>query len=588
MTKNRNNLFKSLSLSNNKWQIKECEEREVLTLSQRKNISPLLAKLLISRGINEENINNYLNISLQSNLPDPFLLKDMDISVDRIIYAIEKNQRIGIIADYDVDGSTSATLLFRFLQNFDIKITLKIPNRLTEGYGPNKRIMNDFLKDKINLIFSLDCGTSSFGILDNEKYKNMDVIVIDHHLSESSLPNVFAVINPNRFDENSEFHEMAAVGVTFLFLMALRKRMRDKNFFSINKEPNLLSFLDLVALGTVCDVVKLINYNRLFVSLGLNLITQRKNKVISQLIDNSNLYSTPSSSDLGFIIGPQLNAASRVDDSSLPSKLLITNDNSEIDSICRKLFLLNKKRKLIENSIYEEALIQAKIQKKQKFIIVSGFGWHNGVLGIIASKLISQFYKPTIVFSFDHYFGIGSARSIESIDFGNMILLAKNEGILRSGGGHKMAAGLTIKKNMLNKFQSFLFNQFKQYDDSFFQKIEYFDSRLSINMINQNLLEDIEKLEPFGNGNEEPKFIINDISIEHVKIIKEKHLLIFFRNNYFDNLRAICFNCIGTKLGEYLLNFNNHILEFGCTIKKQNFNGFLQPQIVIKDAMIVN
>ena len=581
-------MFKELSLLNNKWSLKDYNERQVLTLSQRNKISPILAKLLTLRNVQSENVENYLNLNLYNNLPNPFLLKDMKITIDRVIQAIERNQNIGIIADYDVDGSTSAAILIKFFEFYHKKLYLKIPDRLNEGYGPNTRIMNYFLKEKINLVFTLDCGTSSFGILDDEKYKNIDVIVVDHHLSEEKLPNVFSIINPNRFDEKSEYNEMAAVGVTFLFLMALRKRLRQKNFFSKIKEPNLLSFLDLVALGTVCDVVKLDNYNRMFVKIGLNLIKRRKNKSIAQIIDNSNLYHTPTASDLGFVIGPQLNAASRVDDSSLPSKLLISNDISEIEKISRKLILFNEKRKLIENNIFDEALIQVKKQATNKFIIVHGFGWNKGVLGIIASRLINQFYKPTIVISFDQTEGVGSARSINMIDLGSIILIAKKKGLLINGGGHKMAAGLKIKKNLLDDFHTYLTQCFSKYDKSIFQKIKEFDLKITLNTINENLLEDIEKLEPFGNGNEEPKFIISDVKIDYVKILKEKHLLIFFQTDNSINLRAICFNCIGTKLGEYLLNYKNYNLELGCAIRRDNYNKSLLPQMVIMDAMLLN
>jgi len=581
-------LFKELSLLKNIWSLKDCNERQVLTFSQRNKISPILARLLTLRNIASENIESYLNINLYNNLPNPFLLKDMEMTIDRIIQAIEKNENIGIIADYDVDGSTSAAILVKFFKFFPNKLNIKIPDRLNEGYGPNDRIMSYFLKEKINLVFTLDCGTSSFGILDSEKYRNIDVIVIDHHLSEPKLPNVFSIINPNRFDETSEFNEMAAVGVTFLVLMALRKRLRQKKFFSKIKEPNLLSFLDLVALGTVCDVVKLVHYNRIFVKIGLALIKKRKNKPIAQIFDNSNLYYTPTASDLGFVVGPQLNAASRVDDSTLPSKLLISNDKNEIEKISRKLILLNEKRKLIENNIFDEALIQAKKQTTNKFIVVHGFGWHKGVLGIIASRLINQFYKPTIVISFDQTEGIGSARSINMIDLGSIILSAKNKGLLKNGGGHKMAAGLKIQRSLLDDFYLYLTQCFHKYDKSIFQRIEEFDLIISLNSINQNLLEDIEKLEPFGNGNEEPKFIITDIKIEYVKILKEKHLLIFFQTDHSINLRAICFNCINTKLGEYLLHFKNHNFVLGCIIKRDNYKNSLQPQMVIKDAMILN
>ena len=589
MIKILNEVFTSKSLLGNVWKIKDCDERLVLSYSQKNKISPLLAKLLLLRGVKENFIDFFLKPNFNNNLPNPFLLKDMDKSVNRVISAIKQNEIIGIIADYDVDGSTSATILFKFLKHFTNKIILKIPDRLNDGYGPNIKLMDELFNSKVNLIFTLDCGTSAFNIIDHEKYKKIDIIVIDHHLSESILPKVFSIINPNRYDEESEFNQMAAVGVTFLFLMALRKKLRDlKKFNKEIREPNLLSYLDLVALGTVCDVVKLTSYNRIFVKMGLDLIKRRKHKGIAQIIDNSNLYSEPTSSDLGFTIGPQLNAASRIGDSSLPSKLLISNDIRIIESISRKLILLNEKRKLIEDNVFQEALIQAENQIDQKFTLVYGKEWHNGVLGIVASRLITKYYKPTIVISFNKYLGIGSARSINSIDFGTIILNAKKQNLLQSGGGHKMAAGLQIKLENLDKFSFFLKQNFKQFSKDLFKKIELFDSKLSVNEINNELLDVLDQMEPYGKGNPEPQFIIEDIKIDHFKILKEKHLLIFFQNSFLLNLKAICFNCIGTKLGEYLMDFKNHRFNIGCSIKKDDFKETLQPQIIIKDAMIIN
>jgi Single-stranded DNA-specific exonuclease len=263
---------------------------------------------------------------------------------------------------------------------------------------------------------------------------------------------------------------MAAVGVTFLFLMSLRKELRIQKIFNNKKEPNLLSYLDLVALGTVCDVVELKQFNRLFVSKGLELIHKRYHKGISKLIDNSKLNTPPSSQDLGYIVGPQINAASRIDDSSLASKLLITNDIEQIEKISRKLYLLNEKRKLIESKILESANEQAEIQKDSKYILVYGENWHQGVLGIVASKLLDLFNKPVIVLSFLNTYGVGSARSIEGIDLGNIILNAKNKGIISEGGGHSMAAGLKLNHKDLENFKAFLDKSFEHYQDKIFKK----------------------------------------------------------------------------------------------------------------------
>ena len=589
MIKDKNLLFKNKSLLDNFWEIKPYEERLALYSSQKNDISLFLAKLLLIRGIDSESVFDFLNPDIQKQIPNPYLLKDMGSAVKRTITAIVENQKIGIIADYDVDGSTSASILFKFLKLFNDNIYLRTPNRLSEGYGPNLNIMEEMLEKKIDLIFTLDCGTTSFDIIDNNKFSNIDVIIIDHHLSELTLPKVHSIINPNRYDESNEFTQMAAVGVTFLFLMALRKTLRDKDFFKLNiKEPNLVSFLDFVALGTVCDVVSLIGYNRVFVKIGLDLIKQRKNLPISKIIENSNINSTPSSTDLGFIIGPQLNAASRVDDSSLPVKFLISNNLSEIDSISRKLSLFNEKRKLIENNVFQEAIIQAENQINNNYILVYGENWHHGVLGIVASRLIARFNKPSIVLSFINQIGVGSARSIRTIDLGKIILDAKNDNILISGGGHKMAAGLKIHSTYLNNFKNHLDKSFKFFSNEIFQKIEIYDSKLSINEINNDLLETLEKLEPFGSGNHEPKFIINNFLIKSVKVLKDKHLLIFTQNDFSSNLKAICFNCIGTALGDYLINYKNKKLIIGCTIKRNNFDNISSPQIIIKDAMIIN
>ena len=582
-------MFKNKSLLGSYWELKNYDERLILSLSQQNQISPLLAKLLLARNIKGDFVNNFLNPNVKLDFPNPFLLKDMKKSVNRVIKAIKNNENIGIIADYDVDGSTSASILYKFLQNFSNKILLKIPNRLLEGYGPNMRILDEMIQNNINLIFTLDCGTSSHDIIDNIKYKNIDVIIIDHHLSEPILPKIYSIINPNRHDEKNDFKNMAAVGVTFLFLMALRQKLREQKFFNKNIiEPNLLSYLDLVALGTVCDVVDLTSYNRLFVKIGLGLIKQRKNINIAKIIDNSNLNSEPNSSDLGFIIGPQLNAASRLDDSSLPSKLLISDNIADIDSISKKLILLNEKRKLIEKNILDEAITQAIKQNNQNFLLVYGIDWHKGVLGIVASRLMNKFHKPTIVISFMNSIGFGSARSIPSIDLGNIILSAKNKNILINGGGHKMAAGLKINYTLLKKFSLFLTNIFDNLSNDLFQKIETFDSDLSANEINYDLLDIIDQIEPFGSGNPEPKFIIKDFLISNVKILKDKHLLIFFQNDFSSNLRGICFNCLGTNLGDYLLNFKKHKLALGCTVKRNNFNNTSLPQIIIKDAMLID
>ena len=579
---------KSKSLLKRVWREKLLDQNKIQRLSQKKSISEIFSKLLIGRGVDENNLDQFLNPNIIIDTPNPFELKDMKKGVDMCIKALRNNERIGIIADYDVDGSTSASILYKFLNNYTTKLTCKIPNRLSEGYGPNIRLMNEMLNEKVNLVFTLDCGTSSFNIIDHSDYKEIDVIVIDHHLSEYKLPKVGSIINPNRYDEENNYRDFAAVGVTFLFLMALRKQIRELNLFPKIVEPNLMSYLDLVAVGTICDIVNIKNYNRSLVKKGLELIVKRRNKSITSIIDNSNINSTPSAKDIGFFVGPQINAASRIDDSSLASKLLVTNDVNEIETISRKLFLINEKRKIIEETIFNDAIKQIDTQINNKFFVVYNNNWHNGVLGIVASKIVNLYHKPTFVLSFEKNFGVGSGRSIDQIDIGSIVIELKNNNLIENGGGHKMAVGIKIKKDQIDGFKKFLTEKFNKYEEKFFEKIMYYDSEISVNLINSKLINILEQMEPYGKGNEEPQFLIKDIIIENIKVLKNKHILINFKNDLGENLKGISFNILNTEFGDHILKHNQYKFDFLCSIKKDNYSGSNLPQIQIIDAKIIN
>ena len=581
-------MISDISLSNSTWKEKIIDDNYVKRLAQKKFIPEIFSKLLISRQIDEDNFDEFINSDILSNLPNPFELKDMEKAITRCIKALKNNEKIGIIADYDVDGSTSISILYKFLKNFSKNIICKIPNRLSEGYGPNLRIMNEMLNQKVTLLFTLDCGTSSFNIIDNPDYKSIEVIVIDHHLSEFNLPDVHSIINPNRYDEKNNYKDLAAVGVTFLFLMALRKRIRELKLFKNIKEPNLMSLLDLVAVGTICDVVNVNYYNRSLIKKGLDLIIKRQNKSLSKIIDNSKINHTPSASDIGYLIGPQINAASRIDDSSLASKLLISNDEVEIENISRKLFLINEKRKIIEKNIFEEAINQAIDQKNNKFIIVYRDNWHPGVLGIVASKLVALFNKPSFVICFNNNIGSGSGRSINNIDIGTIVIELKKNKLIEEGGGHKMAIGLKLQKNKLKEVIKFLNHKFTFFDDNLFNKIIYYDAEISVNQINNEFLKMIDLMEPFGKGNEEPLFLVKDIYINRIKIIKDKHILIFFQNDIGLNMKGISFNSTKSELHEYLIKNKNYKFEFICSLKRDNFSSNEIPQIQIIDTKVVN
>ena len=581
-------MINNTSLSYNKWKEKLIDDNLIKSLSQKKIISELFAKLLIARGVNEENYDHYVKPTIDYDIPNPFELKDMEKGITRCVEALKNNEKIGIIADYDVDGSTSVSILVKFLNNFTKNIIYRIPNRLSEGYGPNIRLMKEMLKENVKLLFTLDCGTSSFNTIDHPDFKNIDVIVIDHHLSEFKLPKVHSIINPNRFDEQNNYKDFAAVGVTFLFIMALRKKIRDLELFSQIKEPNLLFLLDLVALGTICDIVNIKNYNRVLVKKGLELIIKRQNKSIAKMIDNSKISFTPSAKDIGYFIGPQINAASRIDDSSLASKLLISNDENDIDIISRKLFLINEKRKIIEKKIYDEALLQINEQKDKNYFLIYKDNWHHGVLGIVASKIASIYNKPTFILSFNNEIGSGSGRSIDNIDIGTITHELKSNNLIEDGGGHLMAVGLKLKKNQLENIKIYLEKKFSQFDQNLFKKIIFYDSEISVDQINNQFLDMLELMEPFGKGNEEPIFMIKDIVIDNIKIIKDAHILIFFQNQLGINLKGIYFNSVNTEHHEYLSKYKVNKFVFLCSVKRDNFANSQAPQIQILDIKLIN
>ena len=580
-------MFIKNSFSGKNWRLAEFDERQTLLISQRYKLDKIISKLIAIRNINVEDISSFLSPDIGQILPDPYILKDMKKSVNRIYKSIINKEKIGIITDYDVDGASSAALLIKFLNKINVKTLVKIPDRLNEGYGPNKRIIDEFKKQEIDLIIALDCGTTSFSVFNKKILGNIDVIVVDHHISELNHPDVYGLINPNRLDENNDLKNLAAVGVTFLLLIALRRELRNNDFYNLNKfnEHNLTIYLDLVAVGTACDVVNLTHLNRAYVSKGLEILQKRNNKGLASLVDITNINHIPNVFDLSYIIGPRLNAGSRIGNPELATKILSSNDQIEIESISRKLYLLNEKRKLIENEMLLEAKKQALKKINKKIIIVHSSSWHPGVLGIVASRLLEEFRKPTIVISKKDKEGVGSGRSIPEINLGSLIIAAKNDGIIINGGGHKAAVGFKINNNKIDELSNFLETKINIKINQLDQVSFLYDSILTIEQINENLLSNLELLEPFGKGNKEPKFLILNLNINFIKTIKEKHLIISFYNSIGNSIEGICFNVINTILGENLLSSKNKNLNIIASIKRNNFSNNSSAQLIIDDAI---
>ncbi len=577
------------SVKNKTWRIKEVAPSEVSRFMQKFAISEIEARLLLLREVKEEMIEHFLDPKLRNLMPDPYHLLDMDKAVDRAVDAIGKGEAICIFGDYDVDGATSSALLRRMFNALSADVQVYIPDRMKEGYGPTSGAMDRIKQDGSKLVITVDCGAMAFEAIDHAVDIGLDVIVIDHHIGAEKLPKAVAVINPNRLDEQTSYKYLAAVGVSFLFAIGLVARLREKGFFKNREEPNLMEYLDLVALGTVCDVMPLIGLNRAFVKQGLKILAQRKNIGLKTLADIACLDSLPTTYHLGFLLGPRINAGGRVGESHLGSLLLSTNCEIEALEIAKKLEDFNLQRRAIEAEIVEEAIQLAEAQAENNFIMISGY-WHPGVIGIVAGKLKEIHQRPVAVVSMINGVGKASCRSINGIDFGSKLAEAKLKGLIEVGGGHAMAAGFTVSEDRLEKLKEFLEEEFGKYreviEDN--RTLQY-DLELTSDGVSIGLHDQIDSLAPFGNGNPEPTVKVDGLFVLKAYIVGEKHiscLLASDRSSYQSKaIRAIAFNAVGTAVGDALLSPTPKLLSVIGYLKIQHRNGDTYPQLVINDLL---
>ncbi|MDN5248337.1 MAG: single-stranded-DNA-specific exonuclease RecJ [Wolbachia endosymbiont of Tyrophagus putrescentiae] len=576
-------MIDKLSATNAYWKLQEADHRGVLALMQKFELPEILARILINRGINIENVSDFLYPLVKSSLPDPFHLLDMDKAVSRIIQAIESKENIAIFGDYDVDGATSSALINRYLTAIGVHSIIYIPDRVDEGYGLNTSALLQLKKQGIDLCISVDCGTLAHQPIEDAKNFNLDIIVVDHHIGTEKLPHAVAVINPNRLDEDSPYNNLAAVGVSFLLIVALNKSLRERGFFTNKKEPNLFDLLDLVALGTVCDVMQITGLNRVFVSQGLKVMSARKNVGLRVLFDALGILEKPSVSRLGFSIGPCINAGGRVGKASLGAKLLSTQDEEEAHAIALKLIDLNNARKMLENEALSEAVSQAEkfIALNAKFILVSS-SWHQGIIGIIASRLKEQFHLPTVVISLNNGVGKASCRSIPGVDIGAAVLSAKFMNLIVEGGGHNMAAGFSVEEHKINDLCNFFAERFS---DSINEKILKIDGIVTVKAINLSLWNQLQRLEPFGVGNPEPRFIVQGARIIKPEVVGADHIKCFLADENI-TVRAIAFRAVDTKLGSAIMQGNIKAIAGKISVNYWNGREFIQ--FLIEDILTAN
>jgi single-stranded-DNA-specific exonuclease len=543
------------------WRSRDYDERLVSELARSLKISDLLARLLSSRVDSPDEAEKFLDPKIKSYLPDPLHLRDMEKAVDRTIQAIESAEKICIFADYDVDGATSSALLANIFRELKIDVSIYVPDRIAEGYGPTAEAMQKIQRMGAALVITVDCGSVAFDALEAASELGMDVIVIDHHLSLEHLPKAVAVINPNRLDETSECKHLAAVGVSFLFAVALISKLKNVDFFEKNNisPPNLMQQLDIVALGTVCDVMQLTGLNRAFVKQGLKVARSRSNIGYRALCDIANIQEAINCYHLGFIIGPRINAGGRVGRSSLGATLLSTTSDIEAHQIATELDRYNEERKVIELNMLEEAKIMAEEQINNAMLFIIGEGWHPGVIGIVAGRLKEEYNKPVAVIALNDGLGKASCRSIKGVDFGSKIIEAKQQDLLVAGGGHAMAAGFTVEEGKLQELQKFLNKEFqKDLQKSDEHLYEYYDLDLTSSAATIDFLTELEHLEPFGVGNHSPVCRFSNLYVLKADIVGAKHIRVMFapeKESYgYKPLTAIAFNVVGTKLGEAILS----------------------------------
>ena len=575
------------SVSGKNWTFKKFNFSDVKKLTEDHSVTEIVAKLLSIRKKNIKDIDLFLNPTLKNLMPNPLILKDMNRAVQRTYQAILNNQIVGIFGDYDVDGATSTALLKLYFLSINQKIKTYIPDRKKEGYGPTVQAFDELVKSGSKIIFTVDCGTSSFEPIKAAQYQDVDVIVLDHHQSDISLPSAYALVNPNRFDETSELKYLCAAGVCFMFLVALNKKLRDENWFNKNKilEPNILNFLDLVSLGTVCDVVPLIGLNRAFVKQGLKIIKKRSNLGLKTLYDLCKVQNQPTVYDLGFVLGPRINSGGRVGKSSHGAELLSSDNPQRAYQIALDLDKFNKERQSIELLLSEKIDLEVKKFHNHPVLVLSGNNWHEGIIGIVASRIKEKYNKPTVLISLLEDCGKGSARSIHGFDIGTLILKAVQLEILIKGGGHKMAGGFSIKKEKIEKFREYLIHNFEKISINSTNVINL-DSEISPSAINEDFLKEIELLAPFGSGNSEPKFVIENLSVVKSNIIKNIHIKSILKGRDGSIIKSFLWNAMNTAYEEILTKKSKKTFNAVGKIKLNEWQGKKSVEFIIEDISL--
>ncbi|MEP6341926.1 MAG: single-stranded-DNA-specific exonuclease RecJ [Maricaulaceae bacterium] len=545
--------------------------------------TPFIARLLAGRGVVPEQAEPFLHPKLKNHMPDPSTLADMDKAVDEIWSAIDAKKSITVFADYDVDGATSAAQLIRWAGSIGADFGLYVPDRVKEGYGPSVEAFKTLKLEGVDTVITVDCGAAAEAPLKAAEGLGLDIIVIDHHQMSGTPPPCLALVNPNRPDDTSGLGDLAAAGVVFMLLVALNRdgRRRKKNNL-----PDLTSFLPLSMLGTICDVVPLKGLNRAITRQGLGLLPQSDFVGLEALASISGKVAPFKASDMGFGLGPRINAGGRIGEADMGARLLTSDDGDAANTMAETLNRVNGERQLMQKHMLEEALAQASQMSDDKPVIITAMeGWHPGIIGIVAGRLKDQFDRPALVIGFNHNdIGKGSGRSIDGVDLGSAIIEAKMQGLVAAGGGHAMAAGLTVHRETFAAFCGFIEDYLaKDVAVANLNRSLTHDGTLSAAAINVKTLEIIDQLEPFGRNNPSPVFIIENVSVAYSKRLNGGHVKCSFQDSHGVSFGGICFGAEDKGLADILLSPNPPRVDISCQIKRNEWQGRVSTDVHVQD-----
>jgi len=572
------------SYSGNKWSLRSKNEELISSIQKDSKIDYITARIIAGRKIDLADVQDFLNPSLRKLLPDPSSMQDMDKAAKIIFNAIKGNKKITIFADYDVDGATSAAQLVKWARNFEVELEIYVPDRIREGYGPSIEAFNHLKKNGSDLVITVDCGAAAYSALVAAQALDLSIVVIDHHLMDADMPPAEALVNPNRIDDSSKLNYLAAAGVTFMLLVALNREARAQNFKNI---PDLFDYLDLAALGTICDVVPLKGLNRAIVKQGLKVFSRESNIGLKSLMFETNTKSPITPYHCGFVLGPRINAGGRIGKANIGAELLSTDNRQLAIKYAQELDRVNLERRILQDKILDEALLKTlSMHKTNSVLVVSMEGWHPGVIGIVAGRLKERFNKPVIVIGIDENgIGKGSGRSIQGIDLGNEIKKLYEKGLLISGGGHEMACGLTIENKYIKTFHEILERNLSDRINFIRSKFSIkIDALLNISAVNMDLINSINQIGPYGSGNPTPTFAFAELRVAYADRVKGGHIRCNFEDKNGQRIKGICFRAEELGFEEILLNERNRYLHIVGTLKENTWNGHTSIDLQVIDV----